>query len=364
MQRQIITVLAVSCVLLPVVYGQTASPSPVPPPPLRGAAKQAAIAAASGKSAAPPVSTSLVPMDKPVITLKGGCQPIGDIAPAKDCVSDVTREQFEKLANALQPDMAAESKRSFATNYARLLIFSDAARALHVENDPNVQLIIQFVSSQVLAEGLKRHYSEQYAHPSEQQIQDYYKQNSSKYVEATLQRLIIPNNPGTADKPQTTQEQGAAAAEKIRQRWVAGEDPIKLQQAAFESAGVTGAGTPEIDLGARRPGSLPVNQEGVFQLKAGEISQPYSDPAATYLYKVVSIREIPLSDVQDSIVKTLQQQQLQDKLEAIGKSATPVLNDDYFGAPPSANAAAPTPGGRPAPGPGAPPPPPPAASPK
>jgi hypothetical protein len=107
-----------------------------------------------------------------------------------------------------------------------------------------------------------------------------------------------------------------------------------------------------------------VNQEGVFQLKAGEISQPYSDPAATYLYKVVSIREIPLSDVQDSIVKTLQQQQLQDKLEAIGKSATPVLNDDYFGAPPSANAAAPAPGGRPAPGPGAPPPPPPAASPK
>ena len=293
-------------------------------------------------------------MDEPVITLKGGCEPIGDITPAKDCVSTVTRAQFEKMINALQPDMAAEAKRGFATNYARLLVFADAARALHLENDPNVLQIMQFVSQQVLAEGLKRHFTEQYAHPSDQQIQDYYNQNSSKYLEATIERIIIPNNPGTGDKPEASGAQAAATAEKIRQRWVAGEDPVKLQQAAFEAAGVTGASTPEINLGARRPGSLPVNQESVFQLKAGEVSQAYSDPAATYLYKVVTVRQIPLSEVKDSIVKTLQQQQLQEKLEAIGKSATPVLNDEYFGpapgpvAPPAGGP--PTPGGQPQPG--------------
>jgi hypothetical protein len=91
-----------------------------------------------------------------------------------------------------------------------------------------------------------------------------------------------------------------------------------------------------------------VAQESVFQLKAGEVSQAYTDPAATYLYKVVSTRLIPLSEVKDSIVKTLQQQQLQDKLEAIGKSATPVLNDEYFGPPPAA--VAPAGGGHPGPG--------------
>ncbi len=303
------------------------------------------MAAAAGKSGATAANTSAVPMDQPVITLKGGCQPEGDVAPAKDCVSTITRAEFEKLANALQPDMAADSKRQFATNYGRLLIFSDAARALHLENDPNVQQIIQFVSNQVLAEGLKRHYTEQYAHPTETQIQDYYNQNSAKYREAMLERIIIPNNPGTADKPQDNKAQAAATAEKIRERWVAGEDAVKLQQAAFESAGVTGASTPEINIGAKRPGSLPVNQEAVFQLKAGEISQPYSDPAATYLYKTVTVRQIPLSEVKDSIVKTLQQQQLQDKLEAVGKSATPVLNDEYFGPPPSTTPAAP--GGKP-----------------
>ena len=68
-------------------------------------------------------------MDQAVITLKGGCQPEGDMAPAKDCVSTVTRAEFEKLTNALQPDMTADSNANSPRTMARLLIFSDAARA-------------------------------------------------------------------------------------------------------------------------------------------------------------------------------------------------------------------------------------------
>jgi hypothetical protein len=73
----------------------------------------------------------------------------------------------------------------------------------------------------------------------------------------------------------------------------------------------------------------------------------FSDPAAYYIYKVVSVREIPISDVQDSIIKTLQQRQMQDKLDEIGKSATPVLNETYFGPAPAVGGA--MPGGRPGP---------------
>ena len=73
-------------------------------------------------------------MDQPVITLKGGCEPIGNLAPAKDCISSVTRAQFEKLTNALQSGMPFDTKRTFANNYSKLLIYADAARALHLEN--------------------------------------------------------------------------------------------------------------------------------------------------------------------------------------------------------------------------------------
>jgi len=340
-QRQMIAVLSTLCVLVTAGFAQTGSPAGTPLPPTRGSEKRAAAAAARGNTAAPGANPSAVGLDQPVITLQGGCQPQGDIAPAKDCVSTVTRAQFEKLANALQPDMAPDAKRGFANNYGRLLVFSDAARSLQLENDPTVQQIVTFITNQALVEVLRRHYTEQFAHPSEQQVQEYYNQNSSKYLEATLQRIIIPRNPGTGDKPDAHEAQDAAAAEKLRQRWIAGEDPVKLQQAAFEAAGVTGASTPEIDMGARRVGSLPDNQEAVFQLKAGQVSQAYSDPAAAYIYKVVSTRQIPLSEVQDSIIKTLQQKHLQEKLEAISKSATPVLNEEYFGPPPTAGALAP-----------------------
>jgi hypothetical protein len=272
-----------------------------------------------------------VAMDQAVITLKDGCQPVANLTPAKDCISQVTKSQFEKLTAALQPGMNWDSKRAFAGNYGRLLVYADAARALNLQSNPDVQEVIQFVTNQVLAEALKHHYSEEYAHPSDQQVEDYYKQNSAKYVEANLQRIIVPHMPGTPEKPAPSDADQAAGAEKIRQQWVAGGDPAKLQQAAYGLAGLTGNGSPEITLGNRQAGSLPVNQEAVFQLKAGDVSQVFSDPAAYYIYKVVSAREIPLSDVRESIIKTLQQRQMQDTLDEIGKSATPVLNETYFG---------------------------------
>jgi hypothetical protein len=350
MQRQIITVLAILCAFFASGYGQTGTAGATAAPPIHSPDKQAA--AATGDTNAPKANPSAVGMDQAVITLQGGCEPEGGITPAKACVKTVTRAEFERIATALQPNMADEAKRGFATNYGRLLIYADAARGLQLENDPNVQQIIQFVTNQVLADGLRRHYAEAFAHPSEQQIQDYYTQNSGKYLEAKLQRIIIPHEPSTGDKPTANEAEEKAAAEKARQRWVAGEDPVKIQQSAFEAAGVKGNSTPEIDIGPRLPGSLPVDQEGVFQLKAGEISQVYSDPAASYVYKVVSVRTIPLSEVKDSISKILQQQQLQDKLQAIGKSATPVLNDEYFGPPPAAPAAgSPAAGRQPAGGP-------------
>ena len=195
---------------------------------------------------------------------------------------------------------------------------------------------MQFVTQQVLADGVRRHYTDEYAHPSDQQIQAYYDKSSAKYTEVTLERIIIPRAQATDDKPKPSEAEWTAAAEKLRQEWVAGGDPVKLQHAAFEAAGITSTGAPEISLGARRPGGLPVDQESVFQLKSGEVSKVYTDPAAGYVYKVVSARQFPLSEEKESIIKALQKQDLQDKLEAISKSATPELNEEYFGPAPAA----------------------------
>ena len=223
-----------------------------------------------------------------------------------------------------------------------MLTFADTARAMGLENDPRVLQIMQFAKNQILTEALNQHITQEYSHPTDQQIEDYYKENSKKYVEATLQRIIIPRNQGSAntDKPKPSEAEEKAYVDKIQQRWVAGEDPDKLEKEATEHSGVS---TPaaNVNVGARRPGTLPEAHEAVFDLKAGEVSQVYSDPASFYIYKVVSVRTIPLSEARASITTTLQRQLVTDKIQQIQSSVTPVLNDTYFG--PEKPAVTPTP---------------------
>ncbi len=326
------------------------APAPPPPPPPAPATLP---------------STSVVPLTEPVLTLKGACRPKpGTTTSPEGCVSSLTREQFEKLVQALtppdRPAMPPDVLRKFADQYAKLLTFSDAARAMGMENDPRVLQIMQYTKNQILTEALNLRITEEYSHPTDQQIEDYYKQNSKKYEEVTLQRIMLPRNQGNADKPKPSEAEEKAYVDQIQQRWVAGEDPEKLEKEAAEHAGVT---TPaaNVNFGPRSPGSLPEAHEAVFDLQPGQVSQAYSDPAFFYIYKVVSVRTIPLSEAKAKINTTLQRQLVTDKIQEIQSSVTPVLNDAYFGpekpsAPPTPRIITPRRGMPPAPGAGAPPP--------
>ncbi len=273
-------------------------------------------------------------MSEPVITLKGACETKAGSPPPQGCVSVLTREQFEQLTNALQPPekgpVPPEVRRRFATQYAKLLTFADAARQLGLENDPKVQQIFTFARNQILAEALNQHYVEEYSHPTDQQIQQYYDQNKKKYTEVTLQRIIIPVQQATTGKPKPADDEQKAYAEKIRTRWVGGEDATALEKEAMERGEVKTT-PPDVNVGARRPGSLPEAHEAVFELKVGEISPVYSDPAAFYIYKVVSTRVVPLSEAKTTIEQALQRQNFSDKIAQVQASVTPVLNDAYFG---------------------------------
>ena len=364
MLRPTLLVLGLTCAIACTSYAQQPSSTPPAAPPA-GQPAPAPPAAADAKPTPPPASN--VPMNAPVVTLKGACPEKNGAKPA-GCVSTLTREQFEKITNALQPPergpVPPEMRRKFAAQYAKLLTMADAAREIGLENDPKVQEIFNVVRNQVLAEALNQHYMEEYAHPSDQQIEDYYKANEKKYHEVTLQRIIIPMAQNNPDKPKMTEEEQKAWADKIRTRWAAGEDPAKLEKESMEHIGMTTT-SPDVNVGARRPGSLPEAHEAVFDLKPNDISQVFSDPSAFYIYKVVSERQVPLSEVKTQISQTLQRQMYQDKIQAIQAAVTPELNDAYFGPETPATLTPgiirpgnrPGPGGPPPTGAGAPPPP-------
>ncbi len=356
-------VLALSCAITCSSYAQQA-----------GAPPASTAAQPSGEKAAAPASTANatvtkgapeagnVPMTETVITLKGACQSKAGSTPPAGCVSSLTRAQFEKLTNALQPadrgPVPPEVKRRFATQYAKLLAFADAARELGLENDPRVQEIYGFAMNQILAESLQQHYKEEFAHPSDQQIEDYYNQHRKDYREVTLQRIIIPVNQGNPGKPKPTEDEIKVYAEKIRERWIVGEDPAKLQKEAMEHSGMSSV-SPDINLGARRPGSLPEAHNGVFDMQPNQVSQAFSDAAAIYIYKVLSTRQIPLSEVKTTISQAVQQQMFSDKMKELEAAVTPELNDKYFGpeVPPSVHQGLIRPGAPPPPNHGMAPPP-------
>jgi hypothetical protein len=210
-----------------------------------------------------------------------------------------------------------------------LLVFADQARDLGIQNEPGFQALLQFAADQLLVKLLNQHYSEQYSHPTDQQIEDYYHQNNKKYVEANLQRIIIPAQPGSADAAKPTEQEQKAYIEQLRKRWMEGADPAALQAEAIKRMGL--GSSPNVNMTNQRPNMLPSDQESIFNLKPGEISQPFSDPGAAFLYKMESVKQIPLSEVKIQIAKTIHDQAMHDKIQQLNDAAKPTLNEAYFG---------------------------------
>ncbi|HZU43066.1 MAG TPA: peptidylprolyl isomerase [Terriglobales bacterium] len=283
-----------------------------------------------------------VPPDAPVITINGLCPDkpavtTGGKTPA-DCKTVITRAQFEQLATALNPNMPANMKRQLAEVYPRILLLSHEGEKLGVENDEHYKKALHFESLQLLAQETAKKLNDEAAQVSDQQMQQYYKENEPKFEEFTLQRIFIPApeppaEPAAQKQPQKekqmTPEQVKAFADKLHARAVAGEDFDKLQKEAFAAVGLKStAPTTKVEKLTR--GSLPENQNTVFDLKPGSVSQVFSDPGAFYIYKVVSKQTPPFDAVKEEIKRTLQTERLQTSMKSVLESAKTDLNDAYF----------------------------------
>src|SRR5208337_2371547 len=161
------------CLLLAgLAYGQAAQPAT---PPAAGAKAEQSV------SAAPEVK---VGPDDAVITLKGFCANATQQGDA--CKTLITRAQFEKLAEALQPGMSPAIRRQLATAYTRMLRMSTAAEKRGLDKQPKFDEMMQFARMQILSQELGRALQEDSGKVSDSDIEDYYKKNEASYEQATL----------------------------------------------------------------------------------------------------------------------------------------------------------------------------------
>jgi hypothetical protein len=304
--------------------------------------------------AKPAAAPSSIPPEAAVITIKGLCDdksPKSSTAVEKNqCETVISRAEFERLADALQPGMPATVRRQLATAYPRLLLLAQEAKKRGLESQPGFQEKMGFARLQILTQELNRSLQEQASQVPEKEIEQYYHDNSTAFEQATLLRIFVPRskqieasktNKPTDPKPDESQAQQKAAEEamtteanKLHGRAAAGEDFEKLQKEAFEFAGLK-ASAPSSNLGKVRRMNLPPSQASVMDLKAGDVSQVINDPSGHYIYKMVSKEVSPLPQVKDEIRNTLQSQKMKDAMQAIQQSGTTELNDAYFGTAPS-----------------------------
>jgi hypothetical protein len=334
------------CLLLAgLAFGQAAPPAT---PPAAGAQAEQSPAAAA--PAAPPEVK--VGPDDAVITLKGFCADATQTGDA--CKTVITRAQFEKLAEALQPGMSPTIRRQLATAYSRNLRMSTVAEKRGLDKGPAFEEKMNFARMQILSQELTRALQEDSGKVTDGDIEDYYKKNEASYEQATFARIFVPrakqivppvakpkagataSAKASAPQPPTEAQKKAAeeamtkVAASLRARAVQGEDFDKLQKDAYVAAGLSGS-APTTKMEKVRRTSLPANHQAVMDLKTGEVSEVISDAGgASYIYKLVSKETLSLETVKPEIQKMISSQRYRDSMQ--GFQGNVDLNDAYFGA--------------------------------
>ena len=330
------------CLLLAsLAYGQATPPVA---PPAAGASTQQSVSATPDKAPAAQVGP-----DDTVITVKGFCTDSKLTGDA--CQTMITRAQFEKLAEALQPGMSPAIRRQLATAYARMLRMSNAGEKRGLDKQPKFDELLYFARMQILSQELSRSLQQEASNVSDSDINDYYQKNIASYEQATFARIFVPRTKqivnavakpgaGAAAKPATPQppteaqkKAGEEAMKKLaatlRERAAAGEDPDKLQKEAYAAAGLPG-NAPSTKMERVRRTTLPADHHSVMDLKPGEVSQVIADSnSGYYIYKMVSKETLTVDSVKPEIKNTISSQRYRDSMQ--GFQGNVDLNDAYFG---------------------------------
>jgi parvulin-like peptidyl-prolyl isomerase len=181
------------------------------------------------------------------------------------------------------------------------------------------------------------------ANVPDSQISDYYQQHASDYKTISFDRIFVPRQKqaDTAGKPNelhpakandASEAEMKDEADKLRARAAAGEDPAKLQQEADDFTGSKTKVT-NVKVENMRKTSIPPTDAAVFDLKAGEVSQVFSDPTGYRIYKVTETKDLPLASVHDEIAHALQGQNIKNSFDSLENSAKTTYEHTYFSTP-------------------------------
>jgi hypothetical protein len=350
-------------------YGQAAAPAapsnkPSQPGSPSPAAPNGTPAAPTPPAAPAPTAPEIkvAPTD-PVITLKGFCDD-----PAKQgdaCRTVITREQFDKLVDAVQPGLPQPMRRTLATRYAQALMMSMAAAKKGLDKTPHYDEMMEISRMQVLSQALNNNLREEAGKISDSDLEKYYNDHQRDYDQATVLRIFVPHSKQVTGPPPSVNKAGVKLTEKEKQaatearekegeaamkkladslqpRAAKGEDFDKLQKEAYLAAGLK-ATPPTTKVDKLRRNTLPQAHSAAFDLKPGEVSPVFSDASGHTIYKMVSKQTLALDAVKTDIHNTMAAKRYNEAMQAYQLGPNMDLSEAYFGPARNPNPAMPQP---------------------
>jgi hypothetical protein len=302
------------------------------------AAPTAPLAAPPAQSAAPEPEVS---PDATVITIEGVCEHPSSDKPA-DCRTTVTKAEFEEAIKAIQPTIPpAAQRRQFASRYAMLMIFSDAAHKQGIDKGPKFEEQMKLTRMEVASRLLGQNMQEKAGTVSDAEVADFYTQHAANFEQVDVQQIFLPHakqpsppaKAGTAPaaKPTAvTEEATRTEVEGLYKRAAAGEDFTKLQAEAYTFAGLK-TKPPDTKVKGLKRGTLTPNRAVVFELKPGEVSKVVTDPTGYFIYKLDKKDTVPMATVRADIENAIKSQKMQAAMKTMEGAATPKFDDKYFG---------------------------------
>jgi len=296
---------------------------------------QPAQAQASPVPAKPVDSASAVGEGQAVITIRGLCAENGASSgqTGNPCSKQITRKDFERLMNALNPGgqtVSTSGRQNLAQAYVEALAFADAARKAGTEDTEEFREVMFWVRLRTIGDLYRRNLQEKYRTPEPEEIDTYYQEHIGSFERVHLLRILVPRENFSGGDKNEFDKKALAAAQAARKRAVNGEAVEQIQKDVYAGLGLEQP--PATDLGSyQRADFLEKEGADVFSLQPGEVSPVETEIKSYVIYKVASKETLKEEQVKADIIHEIAQKKYRDALKAVMDSTQADFNEQYFG---------------------------------